>query len=137
MFFCKFSEISRNNFFIEHIRATAFGLSFVNPRKKSEPTSLVKFLRSCHFNIKWREDQLKKKTRSKHRMCSIKKGVLKRFTKFKHLQQSLFLNKVAGRRHMFFPVNLWNFKNTFFAEHFRTNASKRCSLRKAMNNSDC
>ena len=35
MFFCEFSEISMNNFFIEHIRATAFGLSFVNPRKKS------------------------------------------------------------------------------------------------------
>ena len=54
IFFCKFSEISRNNFFIiiEHIRATAFGLSFVNPRKKSEGTSLVKFLQSCHFNIK-------------------------------------------------------------------------------------
>ena len=28
MFFCEFSKISRNNFFIEHIRATAFGLSF-------------------------------------------------------------------------------------------------------------
>ena len=50
--FCEFSEISRNNFFIEHIWATAFGLSFVNPRKKSEGTSLVKFLQSCHFNIK-------------------------------------------------------------------------------------
>ena len=36
----------------EHIRATAFGLSFVNPGKKSEGTSLVKFLQSCHFNIK-------------------------------------------------------------------------------------
>ena len=61
MFFCKFSEISKNNFFIEHIWVTAFGLSFVNPRKKSEGTSLVKFLQSCHFNIKWREDQLKRK----------------------------------------------------------------------------
>ena len=52
MLFCEFSEISRNNFFVEHIRATAFGLSFVTPRKKSEGTSLVKFLRSCHFNVK-------------------------------------------------------------------------------------
>ena len=33
-------------------RETAFGLSFVNPGKKSEGTSLVKFLQSCHFNIK-------------------------------------------------------------------------------------
>ena len=52
MFFCEFSEISRKNFFIEQIRATAFGLSFVNPRKNSEGTSLVEFLQSCHFNIK-------------------------------------------------------------------------------------
>ena len=36
MFFCEFPEISTNNFFIENIRATAFVLSFVNPRKKSE-----------------------------------------------------------------------------------------------------
>ena len=61
MFFCKFFEISKNNFFIEHIQATAFGLSFVNPRKKSEGISLVKFLQTCHLNIKWREDQLKRK----------------------------------------------------------------------------
>ena len=48
---------------MQHIRATAFGLSFVNPRKKSEGTSLVKFLQSvsCHFNIKRREDQLNRK----------------------------------------------------------------------------
>ena len=65
MFFCKFSEISKNNFFIEHIWVTAFGLSFVNPRKKSEGTSLVKFLQSCHFNIKWREDPLKRKDQKK------------------------------------------------------------------------
>ena len=35
MFSCEFYEISRNNFFIEHIGATAFELSFVNPRMKS------------------------------------------------------------------------------------------------------
>ena len=52
MFFCKFSKISRDNFFIEHIQVTVFGLSFVNPRKNSEGTSLGKFLQSCHFNIK-------------------------------------------------------------------------------------
>ena len=34
MFSCKFCEISRN-IFIEHNQATAFGLSFENPRKKS------------------------------------------------------------------------------------------------------
>ena len=36
--------------------------------------------------------------RSSHRRCSVKKGVLRNFTKFtaKHLCQSLFFNKVAG-----------------------------------------
>ena len=52
MFSCEFCEISRNNFFIERIGATAFELSFVNPRMKSEGTSFVKFLQSCHFEIK-------------------------------------------------------------------------------------
>ena len=38
--------------------------------------------------------------RSSHQKCSIKKGVLKNFTKFKgkHLCQSLFFNKVADFR---------------------------------------
>ena len=36
--------------------------------------------------------------RSSHQRCSIRKGVLRNFTKFtgKHLCQSLFFNKVAG-----------------------------------------
>ena len=36
------------------------------------------------------------KNRSRHRRCSLKKGVLKSFAKFtgKHLCQSLFFNKV-------------------------------------------
>ena len=56
MLFCKFSKISRDNLFVEHIWATPFGLSFVNPRKNSEGTDLVKFLQSFHFNIKCRKD---------------------------------------------------------------------------------
>ena len=38
------------------------------------------------------------KCRSSHQRCSIKKSVLRNFTKFigKHLCQSLFFNKVAG-----------------------------------------
>ena len=35
MFSCEICEISRDNFFIEQIWATTFGLSFVNPRNKS------------------------------------------------------------------------------------------------------
>ena len=38
MFFCEFSKISRNSFFIEHIQVNAFGLSFVDPRTKFEGT---------------------------------------------------------------------------------------------------
>ena len=36
--------------------------------------------------------------RSSHRMCSVRKGVLRNIAKFtgKHLRQSLFFNKVAG-----------------------------------------
>ena len=36
--------------------------------------------------------------RSSHRRCSVRKGVIRNFTKFtgKHLWQSLFLNKVAN-----------------------------------------
>ena len=40
------------------------------------------------------------KNRSSHRICSVKKGVLRNFAKFtrKHLYQSLFFNKVIGLR---------------------------------------
>ena len=66
------------------------------------------------------------------RMCFVKEGVLKNFTKFtrKHLCQSLFLNKVTGVRpptllkrrlwHKCFPVNFVKFLRTpFFKEHLR------------------
>ena len=38
--------------------------------------------------------------RSRHQRCSVRKGVLRNFTKFtgKYLRQSLFLNKVTGHR---------------------------------------
>ena len=38
--------------------------------------------------------------KSSHQRCSLKKGVLRNFTKFtrKHQCQSLFFNKVAGPR---------------------------------------
>ena len=68
--------------------------------------------------------------RSSHWNCSVRKGVLKNFTKFtrKHLCQSLSFNKVAGLRcaallkkrvwHKCFPVNFVKFLRTpCFAEH--------------------
>ena len=49
-------------------------------------------------------DQRSKNYRSSHQSCSMKKDVLRNFTKFtgKHLCQSLFFNKVVGLR----PVTL-------------------------------
>ena len=60
---------------------------FVGPPFLLGSPSLLNFLkRKFTFN------------RSSHQRCSIKKGVLRNFTKFtgKHLCQSLFFNKVAG-----------------------------------------
>ena len=67
--------------------------------------------------------------RSSHQRCSIRKGVLKNFTKFtgKHLRQSLFFEKVAGLRaatllkkklwHRCFPVNFVKFSRTTFLQN--------------------
>ena len=65
------------------------------------------------------------------RKCSIKKGVLRNFTKFsgKYLCQSLFFGKIAGLRpatlskkrlwHRYFPVNIANFlRAPFVTDHF-------------------
>ena len=66
--------------------------------------------------------------RSSHQRCSMKKGVLKIFTKFrgKHLCQSLFFNKAAGlgpatllkKRlwHTCFPANFVKFLRTPFLQ---------------------
>ena len=75
--------------------------------------------------------------RSSRQMCSMRKGVLRNFTKFtgKHLCQSLFFNKVAGLRFApllrkrlwgrFFPVNFAKFLRTpFRIEHVSTTASR-------------
>ena len=57
-------------------------------------------------------------TRSSHQRCSLKKGVLRNFTKFtgKHLCQSLFFNKVAGPQ-VFSCEFCETSQNTFFTEH--------------------
>ena len=64
--------------------------------------------------------------RSSHQCCSVKKGVLKIFTKFtgNHLCQGLFFNKVAslspatllkkGLWHKCFPVNFVKLLRTLF-----------------------
>ena len=77
--------------------------------------------------------KMKKRCRSNHQMCSLRKDVPRNFAKFtgKHLCQSLFLNKVEGKQ----QAETFNFikketsaqvfscefcgisKNTFFTEH--------------------
>ena len=76
--------------------------------------------------------------RSSHQRCSVRKGVLRNFTKFtgKHLRQSLFFNKVAGlrpeacnfiKKEALAQVFSCEFceisKNTFFTEHLWTTTS--------------
>ena len=62
-----------------------------------------------------------------HHRCSVKKDILRKFTKFtgKHLRQSLFFNKVAGTAcnfikkrpwHRCFPVNFAKFLRTAFSQ---------------------
>ena len=76
------------------------------------------------------------RSRSSHRRCSVKKGILRNFAKFtgKHMCQSLFFNKVAGLStatllkkrlwHWCFPVNFAKFLRTPFPQ----NASGRLLL---------
>ena len=72
-------------------------------------------------------------TRSSHRRCSVKKGVLRNFAKFtgKHLCQRLFFDKVAGLRPLA-QVFSYEFceisKNNFFTEHLQTTASEHLSF---------
>ena len=72
------------------------------------------------------------RSRSTHKMWSIKKDVLKNFAKIteKHMFRSLFFNKLPKTllkkrpRHRCFPWNIGNFKDTYFVEHLRTVASE-------------
>ena len=67
--------------------------------------------------------------RSSHRRCSIKKGVLRNFTKFTTPVPESLLNKVATllkKRlwHRRFPMNSAKFLRTpFFTEHLQTTTS--------------
>ena len=49
MFSCQFCKIFRNNVFKEHIWRTAFGLNFVNRRKKSVKEKVSKILTVLSF----------------------------------------------------------------------------------------
>ena len=73
--------------------------------------------------------------RRSHQRCSMKKAILKNFAKFtgKHLCQSLFFDKVAGRPTTLLKKKLWrrcfpvNFTK-FLRTHFLRNTSGRLLL---------
>ena len=69
-------------------------------------------------------EEIKSINRSSHRRSSVKKGVLKNFTKFtgKRLCQSLFFSKVVKK--VVFLWGLWNFQEHLFTEHLWATASK-------------
>ena len=74
--------------------------------------------------------------RSSHRRCSVRKDILRNFAKFKgkHLCQSLFFNKVAGRPATLFKKRLWRrcflvsfakfLRTPFFTEHLQKTTSE-------------
>ena len=95
---------------------------------------LIKFVFTYSISLVWSEINC----RSSHWRCSVKKYVLKSFTKStgKHLCQSLFFNKEAGLRSkvcnfikkktlaQVFSCEFWElFKNTFCTEHLWTTTS--------------
>ena len=77
---------------------------------------------ACHFTKceTWREcfQNILRTCRSSHHRCSIKKCVLRNFTKFtgKQLYQSLFFKTLEK---VFSSEFCEIFKNTFFTEHLR------------------
>ena len=75
--------------------------------------------------------------KSSHRMCSVRKGFLRNFTKFtgKHLCQSLFFNKVTGLRlATLLKKKLWlRCFLVIFAKFLRTTFLQKTSGRKLLN----
>ena len=81
----QFCEISKNTFFTKHLRWLLL---------KKKRIKIVLALPQIFVG------------RNSHRRCSVKKGILRNFTKFteKHLCQSLFFNKVMCQNLFFDKV---------------------------------
>ena len=107
VFSCEISENFKSTYFEEHLCTFA---SFSNKMmlRWYNLDEAHFFFTWYHFNectylvkvsFKKGNSHLQECRSSNHR-CSVRKGVLRNFTKFtgKHLCQSLFFNKVAGRR---------------------------------------
>ena len=97
--------------------------------KNTSPTRLLAYITKGLLTCYSRSYQFHGNSRSSHQRCSVRKGVLRNFTKFtkKHLCQSRFFNKVAGLRpatllkkssqHRCFPVNFAEFLRTPFLQN--------------------
>ena len=71
-------------------------------------------------------------TYSSHQRCSLRKGVLRNFTKIrgKHLRRSLFFNKAVGRFATLFKKRLWyRYFSVNFVKFLKTYFSPNTSWR--------
>ena len=74
--------------------------------------------------------------RNSHQRCSMRKSVLRNFSKYKgkHLHQSLFFNKVVRLWHRCFPVNFVKFlRANFYIEHLWATASESININYIIN----
>ena len=76
LFSCEFCEISKNAFFIEHLQWLVL----------SEVHNVERIIRGTSQNF-FQPYWTSRVYRSSHKMCSMKKGALKSFTKFTFLKK--------------------------------------------------
>ena len=123
---------------IEHLLETDGLTKPATPKNKNQETSTKLKRQEIIFTVRpppiKRVLQRDTSDRSSHQRCSVRKGVLRIFTKFtgKHLCQSFFFNKVGGLRpatllkkrpwHRCFAVNFAKFLRAPFLQ----NTSRRC-----------
>ena len=71
-----------------------------------------------------------KRLGSSHQRCSVRKGVLRDFSKFtgQHLYQSSFLNKVAGLAQVF-SCEFWEISKNTFSQNNSGQLLRKASLR--------
>ena len=105
MSFCEICKISKNTFLIEQLQWL-----------------LLRF-NSCFQRSQGQNSMRLSPIRSSHRRCSVKKGVLRNFSKFtrKHLCQRLFNSLTLPQMFSFEFCEIC--KNMFFAELLRMTAS--------------
>ena len=126
--------LSRHNLFVILLSRSIVQLCFVlSFYVMSFWCIALSYMENFSFDVGWTRQKptncISLIFRRSHRRCSVKKGVLKNFTKSigKHLCQSLFLNKVAELRpatllkkrlwHMWIPVSFAKCSRTPFLQN--------------------